>query len=62
VSSTQAAIVMTMEPVFAGFFGVFMGGNRLTHYSIYGAVCILAAMYIVQMKPHPRAISKKKIE
>jgi drug/metabolite transporter (DMT)-like permease len=51
VSPTRAAVVMTMEPVFAGVFGVFIGGNQLTPQIIAGAVCVLAAMFIVQIKP-----------
>jgi drug/metabolite transporter (DMT)-like permease len=50
ISSTSAAIVMTMEPVFAGLFGVFFGGNRLTLRIILGAVCVLIAMFIVTLK------------
>jgi drug/metabolite transporter (DMT)-like permease len=51
VSPTRAAVVMTMEPVFAGIFAVFFGGNQLTVRIIIGAVCVLAAMFIVQLKP-----------
>ncbi len=50
VSSTRAAVVMTMEPVFAGLFGVLIGGNTLTVQIIVGAVCILAAMLLVTLK------------
>jgi drug/metabolite transporter (DMT)-like permease len=50
VSSTSAAIVMTMEPVFAGLFGVFFGGNHLTLQIILGAVCVLIAMLMVTLK------------
>jgi drug/metabolite transporter (DMT)-like permease len=51
VTPTRAAVVMTMEPVFAGIFGVFIGGNQLTAQIIAGAICVLAAMFIVQIKP-----------
>jgi drug/metabolite transporter (DMT)-like permease len=51
VSPVRAAVVMTMEPVFAGVFGVFIGGNQLTPQIIAGATCVLAAMLIVQIKP-----------
>jgi drug/metabolite transporter (DMT)-like permease len=50
VSATSAAIVMTMEPVFAGLFGVFFGGNKLTLQIGFGAVCVLIAMLIVALK------------
>jgi len=50
VSATRAAVVMTMEPVFAGLFAVVIGGNRLTLRTIAGAACILAAMFIINLK------------
>jgi drug/metabolite transporter (DMT)-like permease len=54
VSSTRAAVVMTMEPVFAGFFGVLFGGNQLTPKIALGAACILTAMLIAELKPGNR--------
>ena len=50
VSATNAAVVMTMEPVFAGIFGVFFGGNQLTLQIIIGAVCVLIAILIIALK------------
>jgi len=50
VPPTRAAVVMTMEPVFAGIFGVVFAGNRLTVRIVIGAVCVLAAMLLVQLK------------
>ena len=50
VSATRAAVVMTMEPVFAGLFAVTIGGNQLTLRTIAGAACILAAMLIINLK------------
>jgi drug/metabolite transporter (DMT)-like permease len=50
VSATRAAVVMTMEPVFAGLFAVVIGGNRLTLRTIVGAACILAAMFVINLK------------
>ena len=50
VPAVSAAIIMTMEPVFAGIFGVFIGGNKLTLQIISGAVCVLAAMLMVALK------------
>ncbi len=49
LSPTLAAVVMTMEPVFAGIFGVTLGGDRLTARVVGGALCILAAMLVVQL-------------
>ena len=50
VSATRAAVVMTMEPVFAGIFAVVIGGNQLTLRTLAGAACILAAMLIINLK------------
>ncbi len=58
VSSTRAAVVMTMEPVFAGIFAVVIGGNSLSVRTILGAACVLAAMFIVQLKTSPSPAPK----
>lgn len=50
VSATRAAVVMAMEPVFAGLFAVVIGGNQLTPRILGGAACILAAMFIINLK------------
>jgi drug/metabolite transporter (DMT)-like permease len=50
VSATRVAVVLTMEPVFAGLFAVVIGGNRLTLRTLAGAACILAAMLIINLK------------
>lgn len=55
VPPARAAVVMTMEPVFAGLFGVLIGGNQLTLRIIIGAILVLAAMYIVQIKSLPQS-------
>jgi drug/metabolite transporter (DMT)-like permease len=47
---TYAALILTMEPVFAGIFSVTLGGDRLTIRIIIGAICVLAAMLIAQIK------------
>lgn len=57
VSATRAAIVMTMEPVFAGIFGVLVGGNQLTPRILAGAALVLAAMLMAETRnppPEPR--------
>jgi len=50
VSATRAAVVMTMEPVFAGLFAVIIGGHQLTLRTLGGAACIVAAMLIINLK------------
>ncbi len=48
---TRAAVVMTMEPVFAGLFGVTFGGDPLGPRVVLGALLVLAAMYTVELGP-----------
>ncbi|MHB1612941.1 MAG: DMT family transporter [Actinomycetes bacterium] len=48
---TRAAVVMTMEPVFAGLFAVVLGGERLGVRTLAGASMVLAAMYLVELRP-----------
>ncbi|MBN1691123.1 MAG: DMT family transporter [Dehalococcoidia bacterium] len=50
VSPTRAAIVMTMEPVFAGLFAVIVGGEQLTLRTLLGGACIVAAMLIINLR------------
>lgn len=51
LSPTLTAVVLTMEPVFAGVFSVAFGAEQVTVRLIIGAVCILAGMLIAQLKP-----------
>jgi len=53
LSPTRAALVMTMEPVFAGLFAVVIGGTHLTLRTIGGAACVLIAMLIAELKATP---------
>jgi drug/metabolite transporter (DMT)-like permease len=50
ISPTRAAVIMTMEPVFAGVFGVMIGNNQLTLKIVAGGICILVAMLLVNLK------------
>jgi drug/metabolite transporter (DMT)-like permease len=47
--ATRAAIVMTLEPVFATFFAVLLGGESLTGRMVVGGAMVLAAMYVVEL-------------
>jgi drug/metabolite transporter (DMT)-like permease len=46
---------MTMEPVFAGVFGVAIGGDPLGARTVAGAALVLVAMYAVELSPTPPA-------
>ncbi len=48
---TRTAIVMSMEPVFAAFFAVLLGGESLTSRMILGGAFVLAAMLVVELGP-----------
>jgi drug/metabolite transporter (DMT)-like permease len=48
---TRAAIVMTMEPVFAAAFAVSLGGEVFTSRMLIGGGLVLAAMYLVELSP-----------
>ncbi len=47
--ATRAAIVMTLEPVFAAGFAVGLGGESLTARMVLGGAMVLAAMYTVEL-------------
>lgn len=48
---TRAAVIMTMEPVFAGITAVALAGERLGPRTLAGAACVVAAMYLVELAP-----------
>ena len=47
--ATRAAIVMTLEPVFAAGFAVGLGGESLSLRMLAGGAMILVAMYTVEL-------------
>lgn len=53
---TRAAIIMSMEPVFAAFFAVLLGGESLTFRMLTGGAMVLTAMLVVELVP------RRKIE
>jgi drug/metabolite transporter (DMT)-like permease len=52
---TRTAIIMSMEPVFAAFFAVLLGGEGLTVRMVGGGLLVLTAMLLVELVPR-RAI------
>jgi len=50
----RAAIIMSMEPVFATLFAVLFGGESATVRMITGGLMVLAAMLIVELAPRRR--------
>jgi drug/metabolite transporter (DMT)-like permease len=55
LTPTRTAVIMTMEPVFAGFFGVLLASERLGVREWIGALLVLAAMYLVELGPRRSA-------
>jgi drug/metabolite transporter (DMT)-like permease len=53
---TRAAIIMTMEPVFAASFAVLLGGESAGVRMLLGGLLVLAAMLLVELAP------RRKIE
>lgn len=51
LSPTRAAVIMTTEPVFAGLFAVWLGGEALTLRVVVGGALVLAAMYLAELGP-----------
>lgn len=60
IDATRAAVIYTMEPVFAMIGGVVFGGDKLTERVLAGAACIFAAMAIAEFgdrrKPEAEAL------
>ncbi len=53
LTATRAAIVMALEPVFAAFFAVLLGGESLTRRMLVGGALVVAAMYLVELRGGP---------
>lgn len=55
LAPTRAAVIMTLEPVWAAGFAVALGGERLGPRVLLGGLLVLAAMYLVELGPRRRA-------
>ena len=51
LAPTRSAIIMSMEPVFAAFFAVLLGGEDATLRMLLGGSLVLAAMLLVELSP-----------
>lgn len=58
LAPARAAVIMTMEPVWAGFFAVLLGGEVLTARVLVGGAVVLTAMYLVELGPGQRAVAE----
>ena len=50
----RAAIIMSMEPVFAATFAVLLGGESATGRMLLGGLMVLAAMVVAELAPRRR--------
>ena len=48
---TRTAIIMSMEPVFATLFAVWLGGENITIRLFLGGAMVLVAMLVVELSP-----------
>jgi drug/metabolite transporter (DMT)-like permease len=48
---TRAAIIMSMEPVFAALFAVLFGGENATLRMVVGGLLVLTAMVLAELGP-----------
>jgi len=51
LAPTRSALTMSMEPVFAAFFAVLLGGESFTLRMVAGGLMVLAAMLVVELAP-----------
>ncbi|MET0837810.1 MAG: DMT family transporter [Marmoricola sp.] len=51
---TRTAIIMSMEPVFAASFAVWLGGEGVTSRLVVGGLMVLTAMLVVELVPRRR--------
>ena len=47
--AVRAAIILTLEPVFATFFGYLLAGDRLTGIQFTGAILMFAAVGVIEI-------------
>ena len=51
IPAARAAIILTMEPVFAALFGYWLAGDRLSSVQLAGAGLILSALFVGEVLP-----------
>ncbi|MGN0064021.1 MAG: DMT family transporter [Nocardioides sp.] len=53
---TRSAIIMSMEPVFASLFAVWLGGEHLTSRLLIGGAMVVVAMVVVELPSRRRHV------
>ncbi len=49
--AARTAVILTMEPAFAAFFGYWLAGDRLVAVQVFGAVLVLSAVFVGEVAP-----------
>jgi len=50
-TATHTALIFAAEPVFAGLFGYWLAGDRLTNWALLGCALILLGMLVAELRP-----------
>jgi drug/metabolite transporter (DMT)-like permease len=58
LSASAVAVVLTLEPVFAGFFGVLVDHDELSVRILVGGALVIGAMVLAEFRPSPPATLK----
>lgn len=58
----RVAVILTLEPVFAGVFGVWIDGDRLGARTFAGAALVVAAMLVTELAPRSRPGPVERLE
>jgi drug/metabolite transporter (DMT)-like permease len=52
-TATHTALIFASEPVFAGIFGYWLGGERLAGWGLVGSALILTGMLVAELRALP---------
>ena len=52
----KIALIIVLEPLFGGLFGYLLAGDRLTTFNVFGALLIIIAMVITEVKVNKRSL------
>lgn len=61
MTPAKAAVVLSAEPMFAGIFGVWLGGDEITTRILIGGALIISAMYLVELGPRKNSEATKDL-
>lgn len=51
IPAARTAVILTLEPMFAAFFGYWLAGDRLLAVQLFGAVLILSGLLVGEVLP-----------